>query len=153
MSRLALRSLGGAGARGLLFAAFALAASCGGSSSPSSPSSSLSLSGTWSGRFEYQTAGVNVTDEVTMAINQLATTASGNWSATGQTTGTVSFPAASTVTGGFTITQTNIGSGACTGSSTMSGTATASDLVFIVANVAQTASCPWATNMKFTLHK
>lgn len=153
MSRLALRSLRGGGAQVLLFATLIAAASCGGSSSPSSPTGSLSLSGTWSGRFEYQTAGVNVTDEVTMAINQLATTATGNWSAAGQTTGTVSFPAASTVNGGFTITQTNIGSGACTGSSTMSGTATASDLVFTVATVAQTASCPWATGMKFTLHK
>ena len=137
----------------LLLAALFVASSCGGSSSPSSPSSSLSLSGTWSGRFEYQTAGINVTDEVTMSINQLATTATGNWSATGQTAGTVSFPAAATVAGSFTITQTNIGSGACTGSSTISGTATASDLVFTVANVAPTATCPWATGMKFTLHK
>ena len=88
-----------------------------------------------------------------MSINQLATSASGNWSATGQTTGTVSFPAAATVTGSFTIAQTNVGSGACTGSSTISGSATASDLVFTVANVVQTATCPWATGMKFTLHK
>ena len=127
--------------------------SCGGSGSPSSPSANLSLSGTWTGRFEYQTAGVNVTDDVTMTINQLSTTATGNWSTSGQTTGTVSFPSTATVTGSFTITQTNIASAACAGSSTIAGTASATDLVFAVANVAQTATCPWATGMKFTLKK
>jgi hypothetical protein len=127
------------------------ASACGGS--PSSPNSPLSLSGTWTGRFEYQTAGVNVSDDVTMAVIQSSTTSTGNWSAAGQTTGTVTFTAAPTISGGFTITQTNIASGACTGSSTINGTATATDLVFAVSNVAQTAACPWATGMKFTLHK
>lgn len=137
---------------GLVLLSAIVAASCGGSASPSSPTS-LNVSGTWTGRFEYQTAGVNVTDDVTMSINQLSTTATGNWSTVGLTTGTVSFPAAGTVAGSFTITQTNIASGACNGSSTIAGTATTSDLVFTVANVAPTATCPWATGMKFTLHK
>jgi len=135
-----------------LFAALTATASCGGSASPSSPTS-LSLAGNWSGRFEYQTAGVNVSDDVTMVINQLATNATGNWSTAGQTSGTVSFPAIATVAGSFTITQPNIASAACTGSSTIAGTATASDLVFTVTNVVPTATCPWATSMKFTLHK
>lgn len=134
-----------------LFALLALGAACGGG--PSSPTATLTLAGNWSGRFEYQTAGVNVSDDVTMVVNQLSTTATGNWTATGQTTGTVSFPASATVAGSFTITQTNIASGPCTGSSTIAGTATASDLVFTVANVTPSASCPWATGMKFTLHK
>ena len=130
----------------------AIASACG-SGSPSAPSTTLSLTGTWTGRFEYQTAGVNVSDDVTMGVIQLSTTANGNWSATGGTTGTVSFPATATVAGSFAITQTNIASGACTGTSTIAGTATATDLVFTVANVVQTAACPWATGMKFTLHK
>jgi hypothetical protein len=133
--------------------AVAFAASCGGGSSSTSPSSNLNLTGTWSGRFEYQTAGATVSDDVTMVISQPSTTATGNWSAGGLTTGTVSFAAVATVSGAFTITQTNIASAACTGSSTISGTATATDLVFTVANVAQTAACPWATGMKFTLKK
>jgi len=137
---------------GLLLFAALVAASCGGSASPSSPTS-INISGNWTGRFEYQTAGVNVTDDVTMVINQLSTTATGNWSTAGLTTGTVSFPASGAVAGSFTITQTNIASGACNGSSTIAGTATSSDLVFTVANVTPTATCPWATGMKFTLHK
>lgn len=136
----------------ILFFALAAATSCGGSSSPSSPSS-LNLSGNWSGRLEYQIAGANVSDDVTMVINMLSATASGNWSTAGQTSGTVSFPASATVAGSFTITQANIGSGVCAGSSTIAGTATTTDLVFTVANVAQTVTCPWATGMKFTLHK
>ena len=136
-----------------LLGALALAASCGGSSSVTSPSATLTLSGNWSGRFEYQTAGVNVIDDVTMAVIQVSTTANGNWTASGQTTGTVSFPALATVAGSFAITQPNIAGATCTGSSTISGTATATDLVFTVANVTQTAACPWATGMKFTLHR
>lgn len=139
--------------RFMLLAVLASAASCGGGASPASPSGNLSLAGNWTGRFEYMTGGVNVSDDVTMSINQLSTTATGNWSASGQTTGTVSFPTAATVVGSFTITQNNIASAACIGSSTIAGTATSSDLVFTVANVAQTAACPWATGMKFTLHK
>lgn len=135
-----------------LFASLAFASACGGSS-PSSPSTTLSLTGTWTGRFEYQTAGVNVTDDVTMSVNQLSTTVNGSWSSSGQSSGTVTFPAAATVTGSFTITQTNIASSPCTGASTISGTATATDLVFTVANVTPTAACPWATGMKFTLKK
>ena len=130
----------------------ALAASCGGSTS-TSPTSTLSLTGSWSGKFEYQTAGVNVSDDVTMAIIQASTTATGSWNAAGQTTGTVSFPAAATVAGSFAITQPNIAGAACLGSSTISGTATSTDLVFTVANVTQTAACPWATAMRFTLKK
>lgn len=152
MNRLALRSLGAGGWRLWVVLAVALAVSCGGSSS-TSPTAALSLAGNWSGRFEYQTAGVNVTDDVTMAILQASTTATGNWTASGQTTGTVSFPAFATVAGSFTIAQTNIASAACTGTSTISGTATATDLVFTVANITQTAACPWATAMKFTLKK
>ena len=129
-----------------------VAVSCGGSRS-TSPTANLSLSGNWSGRFEYQTAGVNVIDDATMVIIQAATTATGNWTANGQTTGTASFPAVASVAGSLTITQTNIASAACVGTSTISGTATANDLVFTVANVPQTAACPWATGMKFTLHK
>ena len=129
----------------------ALAVSCGGSTT--APTSGLNLAGTWTGHFEYQTAGVNVLDDVTVVIAQLATTANGNWSAAGQTTGTFSFPAAATVAGSFTISQPNIGSSACAGSSTITGTATTSDLVFTVNTVTPTAACPWATGMKFTLHK
>ena len=128
-----------------------LAASCGGSTT--APSASLNLAGTWTGRFEYQTGGVNVTDDVTVAIIQLTTTANGNWSASSQTTGSFSFPAAATVAGSFTISQPNIGSAACSGSSTITGTATAADLVITVNNVTPTAACPWATAMKFILHK
>jgi hypothetical protein len=57
------------------------------------------------------------------------------------------------VAGSFTISQAGIASATCTGSSAISGTATATDLVFTVANVTQTAACPWATGMKFTLKK
>lgn len=154
MKRLRLRRLGRGRALCLcLLAVAAAASSCGGSASPSSPGGGLSLAGNWSGRLEYTTAGVNVSDDVTMTILQASTTASGSWAASGQTTGTVSFPAAATVAGSFTITQTNIASAPCTGSSTIAGTATTSDIVFTVANVAQTAACPWATGMKFTLHK
>jgi hypothetical protein len=126
-------------------------AACGGGTT--SPSANLNLAGNWSGRFEYQTAGVTVTDDVTMAIIQASTTANGNWTASGQTTGTVSFAALPTVNGSFTITQTNIASGSCTGTSTISGTATATDLFLTVANVTPTAACPWATGMKLTLKK
>jgi hypothetical protein len=137
--------------RAALLVAVAFAASCGGSST--SPSATLNLAGNWSGRFEYQTGGVNVSDDVTMSVSQLSTTATGVFSASGLTTGTVTFPVLASFSGSFSIAQTNIASGACTGTSTVSGTAAATDLVFTVANVTQTAACPWATGMKFTLKK
>lgn len=139
-------------ARLLSVLSIALAASCGGSTS-TSPTVSLNLAGNWSGRLDYQTAGVNVTDDVTMVIFQPSTTATGNWSASGLTTGTVSFVAAATVSGSLSITQPGIASTACQGSSTISGTASATDLVLNVANLTQTAACPWATGIRFTLHK
>jgi hypothetical protein len=128
-----------------------LAASCGGSTT--SPTASLNLAGNWSGRFEYQTAGVNVSDDVTMVIVQTSLTATGSWTATGQTAGTVSFTAASSVNGSFTINQSNIAGATCSGTSTVAGTASATDLVLTVANVTPTAACPWATGMKLTLKK
>ena len=155
MSAAALR---GSWAR--VIAAFACAltlASCGGSaSSPSAPSTqpvSLSLGGLWAGSLSYTTGGVTVTEDVTLTLLQPTSTASGTWSASSLATGTVSFVATSSVSGSFTISQPNIGSGACTGSSTISGAASASDLVLNVANLTPTATCPWATAMKFTLRK
>lgn len=134
-----------------LVALFALVSACG--SSPASPSTSLSLSGTWTGSFQYQTGGVTVTDAVSLVLQQPSATATGSWSASGLTSGTVSFAAGATFAGTMTISQPNIGSGPCNGSSTIAGTATTTDLTFTVADLTTTASCPWATQMKFVLKK
>ncbi len=136
----------------VIAAALALAAGCGGSA-PTSPTTTFSVAGTWTGTLQYVTAGVTVTEDATLALTQPSTNASGSWSASSASTGTIGFAVASTVTGTFTINQPNVGSAACAASSTISGTASATDLVLNVANLAQTAACPWATSMKFTLRK
>jgi hypothetical protein len=134
-----------------LLVSVAMAAGCGGG--PTSPSAALRLSGTWTGSFEYRTGGATITDVATLSVQQPSTTASGNWSTAGLATGTISFLASGTVTGTMTISQPNVGSGPCTGSSTISGTATDTALVLTVADLTRTASCPWATGMKFTFSK
>ena len=131
--------------------AAALAGGCG--STATSPSSSFSVAGAWTGRLEYVTAGVTVAEDVTLVLLQPASSASGSWSSTSSATGTMGFTVASSVSGSFTINQPNVGSAACTGTSTVSGTASTTDLVLSVANLTQTATCPWATGMKFTLKK
>lgn len=136
-----------------VLACMAALVGCGSASAPTSPTSTLSVSGTWTGSFSYTTGGVTVTEDVTLTLLQPSLTASGTWSASSLATGTVSFPAAASVSGTFTISHPNIGSSACTGSSTISGSASASSLALNVANLTPTATCPWATGMKFTLHK
>jgi hypothetical protein len=129
-----------------------LVSACGGTS-PAAPSPSFSISGTWTGRFEYVTAGATVVDDVTVQFTQPSTNATGQWSTAAATTGTLVFGVASSVSGTFTISQPNIGSTACAATSTVSGTASATDLVLSVAAIAQTPTCPWATGMKFVLRK
>lgn len=126
---------------------------CGSSGAPTAPTAPFSVSGTWTGTFEYVTAGVTVTDEVTLILTQPSTSASGSWSAGSAATGTASFGVASSVTGNFTISQPNVGGAPCTGSSTLSGSASSTSLVLNIANLTPTAACPWATGMKLTLKK
>ena len=121
-------------------------------SSSTAPSSSLSLGGSWNGTFQYVTGGVTVTDTVTATIIQ-STSAIGQWAAASGATGTFSFPPAATASGAFTISQPNIGSAACAGTSTMAGTAATSAVVFTVADITKTATCPWATQMTMTLQR
>jgi hypothetical protein len=128
-----------------------LLAGCG-SKPPTSPST-LTLSGTWTGKFEYVTGGVTVSEDATLLLNQSSTTASGSWNGTSGSSGTLSLTLNASTTGAFTISQPNLGSAACTGSSTVSGTASATDLVVNVAELVRTPTCPWASAMKFTLHK
>ncbi len=136
---------------GLIAAVLIASAGCG-ASSPTSPAS-FSVSGTWTGKFEYTTGGVSVSEDVTMVLTQPSTSATGAWSSTSSATGTVGFPVASTVAGTFTINQPNIGSASCSGSSTLTGTASTTDLILNVVNVTQTGTCNWATGMRFTLKK
>ncbi len=148
--------LRGTWANGIAALACALAlAHCGGSSSsPTAPSTTLALNGTWTGSFSYTTGGVTLSEDVTLTLLQPNQTASGTWAASSLATGAMSFVPAASLSGSFTISQPNVGSTTpCTGSSTISGTASASDLVLSVASITPTATCPWATGMRFTLRK
>jgi hypothetical protein len=130
--------------------AFGAVAGCGG---PSAPSGGLNLSGAWSGTFQYVTAGVTVTDTVTLSLTQSGTRAAGAWTAAGLTTGSVSIDSGATISGTFQIAQPNVGGTACSASSSLSGTASETDMTFTVADIAPSAPCPWATGMKFVLKK
>ncbi len=141
--------------RGLAYAAAALAiaalAACG--SSPSSPSGALDLSGSWSGTWQYVTAGTNVTDMVTASITQNSATAIANWTAAGGAGGRLTFTPAASVAGTFTITQVTLTGQSCSASASFSGTASSSTIDVIVDALPSSGLCQWASGNHFTLHR
>jgi len=139
-------------ARSLVAAACLLAAAACGSSSPSNPSPALSLSGSWSGTWQYVTAGATVTDTVTTTLGQTGSTASGPWTASSGASGQLSVTAASPLTGSITINLTLIAS-CSSGTVTITGTATATAIDFTLAPIPANGVCSWPANNHFVLTK
>jgi hypothetical protein len=127
-----------------------LTAACG--SSPSNPSSALSLSGTWTGTWQYVTAGATVADTVTATLGQNGSTASGPWTASSGASGQLSLSVASSATGTISINLTLISS-CSSGSVALTGTETATTLDFTLAPIPAVGACNWPTGNHFVLTK
>jgi hypothetical protein len=127
-------------------------AGCGGDS-PTNPSGSLSLSGNWTGTWQYVASGVTVTDDVTATLTQSGSSATGGWSSASGATGQLSLTVASDLSGTITITQTPLASNACTASTSLSGSATSSTMDFTLAPISGTGLCQWAASQRFVLEK
>ncbi|MEZ5318072.1 MAG: hypothetical protein R2752_11780 [Vicinamibacterales bacterium] len=146
-SRLTIR----AHARALVLALAVAAATCGGNS-PTTPSpSGANVAGTWSGSWQYVTAGTTVTDTVSATLTQNGSAATGSWAAAGGAGGQLSFTTTGALTGTITISQTALGGLNCSASTTISGSSSASVISFTLGTLPSTGACAWATNQQFSL--
>jgi hypothetical protein len=135
----------------IVSAMLVVAAACG--SSPSAPSSpALSLAGSWSGTWQFVTAGATVTDAVTANLTQSGSAVSGPWTAASGATGQLNFTAGSTVSGTMTITQ-SIVTTCSTAAISLSGTATTTSLDFTLAPIPSSGTCQWPTGNHFVFRK
>ena len=126
-----------------------LLSACG--DSPASPSGDLS--GAWTGSWQFRTAGVTVTDAVTATFTASGANATGSWAAAGGASGQLTINAGSRILGSLTITQTHFTGQVCTGTTIVSGTATATEIDLIAADITPAGTCQWATEMRFTLRR
>jgi len=135
--------------RTLVVAALVLfVAGCG--SSPSNPSPALSLSGTWTGTWQYVTAGATITDTVTTTLGQNGSSASGPWTASSGASGQLNLTVASSASGTMTINITLISS-CSSGNVALTGTETATTIDFTLAPIPASGSCTWPTGNHFVL--
>ena len=130
---------------------FVLAAASACGDSPTSPS--VNLSGTWTGTWRFQTAGVTVTDDITATLTQSGTSAAGDWTAQSGPTGQLTIAVGDSISGTLTISQTMFTGQVCTGTTTIVGSATSSTLELAAAQVPSSGVCQWAAEMRFSLRK
>jgi hypothetical protein len=123
------------------------ASACDGS--PTSPS----LEGEWTGTWEFRTAGVLVTEDVTASFNQNGAAVTGTWTAASGPSGGLTFTASDSSSGTLTITQTMFTGQVCNGTSTVSGSASRSSIELAAAPIPVSGLCQWATEIRFSLHK
>ena len=138
--------------RSIVAAALVLTAAACGSSSPSNPSPAFSLSGNWTGTWQYVTAGATVTDTVTAMLGQSGSTASGPWTASSGASGQLSLSVASSATGTISINLTLISS-CSSGTIALTGTETATTIDFTLAPIPANGGCLWPTGNHFVLTK
>ena len=128
---------------------------CGGSppSSPS-PNTSLNLSGTWTGTFQFATSGVTITDNVSATLAQTGQDVTGTWRADSGVSGQLTrlTPQAST-TGTMTISQTTLTGTVCSATANVSGSASASTIDLTVAQIPPAGVCQWANSMQLALRR
>lgn len=138
------------GALVLVFAGSLPLLACGGSHSPASPSPApLNLGGAWTGTWTFVTAGVTVTDSVSMTLTQTGSSAGGQWSAAGGAGGQVVLTPGASLSGTSSISQTLLTGQNCSASTTLSGTASATQMQFTLGPLAPAGLCQWATNHQF----
>jgi hypothetical protein len=125
------------------------AAGCG--DSPTSPS--LNIAGNWTGTWQFRSAGVTVTEDVTATFTQSGSNASGNWSAQSGATGQFTIAVGESITGTMTISQTLFTGQVCSGSTTLTGTAAASAVDLTIAPLTSSGLCQWATEIRFLLQR
>ena len=124
-------------------------AGCGSGMSPSR----IDVAGSWSGTWQFQTAGATVTDAVTAQLTQTGTNASGTWTAASGASGDLSFTVGASMSGTLTITQTTVTGQRCSATTTVSGTATSSNITFTMTTPTSSGICQWATNNQFSLQR
>jgi hypothetical protein len=129
----------------------ALAATCGGSSTPPAPTP-VTITGDWSGTWQFVTSGVTVTDNIRATFTQ-ADTATGTWSADSGATGQFMFAVAPNVTGTLTITQLKVSGVTCTATANLTGTVSTNAITLSVPAIPSSPQCAWATNNQFSLHR
>ena len=124
---------------------------CGGSNTTPSPTP-LNLAGTWTGTWMFVSGGATVSDTVTLTLSQNPTgdSVGGQWSATGNAAGNVSFAPTASFTGTITISQTLITGVNCSTSTTVTGTASASQIQYTLGTLTPVGLCQWAATNQFT---
>ena len=127
---------------------------CGNTTTTPSPTL-LNLGGTWTGTWSFVSGGATVSDTVTMTLTQnpSSATVGGQWSATGNAAGTVSFAPTAEFTGTATISQTLITGGNCTATTTVTGTASTSQIQFTLGALTPAGLCQWAASNQFTFNR
>jgi hypothetical protein len=115
--------------------------------------SRIDVAGSWSGTWQFQTAGATVTDAVTAELTQTGTSASGTWTAAGGAAGDLSFTVGASMSGTLTINQTTVTGQRCSATTTVSGTATSSNMTFTMTTPTSSGICQWATNNQFSLQR
>jgi hypothetical protein len=131
---------------------YVCAISSAGCDSDMSPSR-IDVAGSWSGTWQFQTAGATVTDAVTAELTQTGTSASGTWTAAGGAAGDLSFTVGASMSGTLTINQTTVTGQRCSATTTVSGTATSSNMTFTMTTPTSSGICQWATNNQFSLQR
>ena len=131
----------------------ALAAACGGSSTaPTPPPTSITITGDWSGTWQFVTSGVTVTDNIRATFTQ-AGTATGTWSADSGANGQFTFAVAANVTGTLTIAQLKVSGQTCTATAALTGTVSTNAITLSVPTIPSSPQCDWATNSQFSLRR
>jgi hypothetical protein len=126
-------------------------AACGGS--PSGPSrNGVGVGGTWTGTWQFVTAGATVGDAVSVTLTESGATATGTWSAASGASGELAFTTGQNPTGTATLMQTTLTGQVC---STMTGitggTVSATRIELTLADPTAAALCQWATGQRFAL--
>ena len=119
--------------------------------STNTPAGTVEVAGDWSGEWTYSAAGVTVTDDVTVRLNQSGANVTGTWTAESGATGQISFVATASFAGSLTINQSLLGGSSCNASTNISGSASAAQLDFTLAAITSQGVCQWGTGNRFVL--
>ena len=126
-----------------------LIAACG--DPPTTPTPvAVNIGGAWTGTWTFVTAGVTVTDAVSVTFTQSGTSAGGLWTAATGPGGQITLEVGPTVSGTVSISQTLLNGVNCTASTTITGTASSSRVQFTLGALTPAGLCQWATNQQFT---
>ncbi len=124
--------------------------SCG--DDPTGPNmATVDVAGNWTGTWTFTAAGVAVTDDVTVILNQSDASASGTWTAKSGASGQINLTATAAPSGSLAITMPTLGGGPCTATTTIQGTASSSRLDLNLADITPQGICQWGAGGRFAL--